>query len=137
MEKDNFENEVITKTVMPSGLLTGMTVGTLQEDFPLCEADFLRLKMNQSFTKTWAVNFLFAAIGFGLSIAPKFINELSGKTNQISKAEWITLFAGFAVSAILYVLDFCLPNERKSAMKIIEQHFKNAPKSRQIIQGKK
>ena len=86
MDKVTYKNEVITHTVVPSDLLTGMTIGTLQEDFPLNEADFLRLKARQTTTASLAVNFLFATIGYGISIAPKWISELAGKTNQLTQA---------------------------------------------------
>ena len=133
MSKVVYKNETITHSVEPDNLLTGMTVGTLQEDFPLNEGDFLRLKMNQVATTTWAVNFLFATIGYGISIVPKWLSELAGQPNQVSQAEWMTLLFGVVIALIIYGIGFLLPNERKSTMKKIEQHFNNAPKSRQVI----
>ena len=38
MTEGIFENQVITQTVMTENILTGVSIGTFQEDFQLCEA---------------------------------------------------------------------------------------------------
>ena len=36
-----YKDQVITQTVMTEDLFTGVSIGTFQENFQLCEADFL------------------------------------------------------------------------------------------------
>ncbi len=48
MSKTVYQNEVITHTVVTGDLLSGATVGTLQEGYPLREANYLREKCFQT-----------------------------------------------------------------------------------------
>ncbi|MDC7701610.1 hypothetical protein [Vogesella indigofera] len=65
------ENQVITQqTLVTQNLFTGVSIGTFQEDFQLCKADFLRLKSEGSPMATWSLIILFASIGYGMSILP-------------------------------------------------------------------
>lgn len=136
MTKNVFEDEVITQTVVTDNVLTGVSIGTLQADFLLCEADFLRLKGQGSPFVTWSLNVLFATIGYAMSILPKWVSELLGKTEKVSQSEWITLGICVAISLCLLFLGKVMPNERKEVLNRISQHFKSAPKSRQFFRGK-
>ena len=78
-----YENQVITHTVMAANVFTGVSIGTFQEDFQLCEADFLRLRNEETALTTWSLNILFASIGYGMSILPKWISEIAGKTEKV------------------------------------------------------
>lgn len=138
MTQEIYENQVITQTlVTQENLLTGVAIGTFQEDFQLCEADFLRLKSEGSAMATWSLNILFASIGYGMSILPKWISEISGKPEKVTQSEWAVLALGIAVSAVLFVINKLIPNEKKALLSRMDQHFKSAPKSRQFVRGKK
>jgi len=137
MTKTTYENEIITQTLMTTDMLTGMAIGTLQEDFLLNEADFLRLKNEVSSFSTWALNVLFATIGYAISILPKWISELAGRAEHVSASEWTALIIGLVLAAILYTASHYLPNEKNKLMKRMDQHFKDAPKSRQIFRGQR
>ena len=138
MTQGIFENQVITHTlVTQENLLTGVAIGTLQEDFQLCEADFLRLKSDSSPMTTWSLNILFASIGYGMSILPKWISEISGKPEKVSQSEWAVLALGIAVSILLIVVNKFIPNEKKELLNRMAHHFKSAPKTRQFVTGKK
>jgi hypothetical protein len=137
MTEGIFENQVITQTVMTENILTGVSIGTFQEDFQLCEADFLRLKNEGSTLSTWSLNVLFAAIGFGMSILPKWISEISGKPEKVSQSEWAVLAAGVAISALLFLVNKFVPNEKKELLSRMALHFKSAPKTRQFVRGQK
>lgn len=132
-----FKNQVITQTVMTENILTGVSIGTFQEDFQLCEADFLRLKNEGSALSTWSLNILFAAIGFGMSILPKWISEISGKPEKVSQSEWAVLAAGIAISALFFVANKFVANEKKELLNRMALHFKSAPKTRQFVRGQK
>lgn len=135
MTKTTYENEIITETVVASNLLSGMSIGTIQADFLLNEADFIRLKSQESQITTWALNILFAGIGYGLSILPKFINSLAGKGDVVSLSEWAVLIICIVVSGSLFIAGRFLPTEKSALLKKMEAHFKSAPKSQQIIRG--
>lgn len=136
MAEDMYANQVITQTVVTENLFTGFSIGTFQEDFQLCEADFLRLKNDGTALSTWSMNTLFAAIGYGISILPKWFSELAGKPEKVSQAEWAALGAGLAVSLVLFIVGKFIPNEKKDLLSRMAKHFKSAPKSRQFVRGK-
>lgn len=138
MTQGMFENQVITETLVTrENLLTGVAIGTFQEDFQLCEADFLRLKSEGSLMATWSLNILFASIGYGMSILPKWISEISGKPEKVSQSEWAVLAIGIVISVVFFSINKFVPNERKQLLNQMDQHFKSAPKTRQLVRGKK
>ncbi len=137
MAEKIYENQVLTQTVLAENLLTGVSIGTFQEDFQLCEADFFRLTNDGTPLSTWAANILFAAIGYGISILPKWFSELAGKPEKVSQAEWAALAAGLAVSFLLFIAGKYMPNERKDLLNRMAHHFRSAPKSRQVVRGQK
>lgn len=130
-----YENQVITQTVMTENLFTGLSIGTFQEDFQLCEADFLRLRNEGTALTTWSLNILFASIGYGMSILPKWISEIAGKAEKVSQSEWAAL--GLAASLVLFLTSKFIPNEKKELLKRMDQHFKSAPKTRQFVREQK
>lgn len=133
MTEQRYKGKVITKTVMVSNMLTGTSVGTWQEDYPLREVDFVHIKNGKPITYIWANSILLATFGFGLNLLAKWYSQ----TDKITKGEWIAFDFGVGISVILYIIGVCLPNERKKVMNDIENHFKNAPKSRQAVKGVK
>lgn len=135
MTQGVYENKVITQTVMADNLFTGLSIGTFQEDFQLCEADFLRLRNERTPLSNWSLNILFATIGYGISILPKWISDLAGKPEKVSLSEWAALVAGLAVSLALYLIGKLFPNEKKQLLGRMAQHFKCAPKTRQFVRG--
>lgn len=136
MTKNVYQNEVITKTVVTEDLLTGVSIGTLQADFLLCEADFMRLKGEGSVFVTWSLNVLFATIGYAMSILPKLISDLVGKDERVSQSEWVALGIFSAISLLLFLLSKVMHNEKKELLKSISKHFKSAPKSRQLVRDR-
>jgi len=132
-----YANQVITQTVMTENLFTGVSIGTFQEDFQLCEADFLRLRNEGTALTIWSLNILFASIGYGMSILPKWISDLTGKPEKVSQSEWATLAVCLAVSLVLFIVSKFVSNEKKELLNRMAQHFKSAPKTRQIIRGQK
>ncbi|MFZ5842564.1 MAG: hypothetical protein ACOY3E_06625 [Pseudomonadota bacterium] len=137
MTESAYENQVITRTVVTENVFTGVCIGTFQEDFQLCEADFLRLKNNGTTLGAWATNVLFAAIGYGVSILPKWFSEIAGKEAVVSQAEWAALAACLLISVALFFIGKFLPNEKKELLNRMDKHFRTAPKSRQFIRGQK
>lgn len=137
MIESRVENQVITHTVMTENIFTGVSIGTFQEDFQLCEADFLRLKSEGSPLATWSLNILFASIGFGMSILPKWISEIAGRPEKVSQSEWAALFIGLVVSLMFLIASKFMLNEKKELLNRMARHFKSAPKTRQFVRGQK
>lgn len=131
------EDQNITETILVHGLLSGAAIGTWQADFPLTALDFEHIKNGKPITFNWANSILLTTIGFGLNLIGKGASQLAGIQQQIYVGEWIALGIGFAISIILYLIGFALPNDRKRVMKAIQEHFKNSPKQRQLVKGER
>lgn len=136
MPESIYEDRIITETVPVHGLFTGMSIGTFQEDFQLCEADFLRLTNESTPLTSWAVNALFTYVGYAISILPKLISEITGKSESVSRSEWIVLIIGLLVIVVLFIMSKRTPNEKKELLERMSMHFKSAPKTR-LVRGQK
>jgi hypothetical protein len=132
-----YKDTVLTKTFVATDLLTDTAIGTWQEDYPLREVEFERIKNGKPVTFIWANSIFLTTLGFGLNLLAKGYSHFTDGTPPIHKGEWIALSSGLAVSVILYIIGLCLPNNRKKVMKTIEQHFKSAPTTRQAYRGPK
>jgi hypothetical protein len=130
-------NQTLTETVVLDGdPLTGARVGSFQVDFPLCEADYVRLRHGDTWLSRISVSIFSGAIGFGISVLPKFISQNSGGKESVSMPEW-QAFAGVAVlGGILFGISFFLPNENKEVLSRIANHFQSEPRTRQLLRSK-
>lgn len=137
MAEQIYKNKVITQTVIAENLLTDTSVGTWQEDYPLREVDFVHIKNGKPITYIWANSILLTTFGFGLNLLAKWLSPTNDNVTQITNGEWIAFGCGVAAATILYIIGCLAPNERKTVMNDIENHFKNAPKSRQAVKGAK
>jgi hypothetical protein len=137
MLKTIYKNEIITSTLATPDWLSGAIIGTFQEDYSLCSDDYRKLKTSKPVTLGLASGMFLLTLGYGISLFPKLLDKLTGKPVEFATSEWVTFLAGICLSIILYVIGFALPNDRKAVMKKIENHFKQAPKFRQIIREKK
>lgn len=133
---NRIENQQITETVPVHGLVSGAQMGTWQADYQLTALDFEHLKNGKPITFAWAQSLFLATLGFSLSIAGKgAAANFFGAQQEILVGEYITLCIGFAISVVLYVIGLFFPNEKKRVMTEIKNHFKNAPRHRQLVQG--
>lgn len=131
-----YKDKVLTETVIATeDLLSGATVGTWQEDYPLRQVEFEWIKNSNSISLIWANSILLTTIGFGLNLLPKGYSNITSNAPPISKGEWIAFCSGLVAAIILYLVGLLLPNNRKKVMKAIEQHFNNAPARRQAYRG--
>lgn len=133
-----YKDKVLTETfIATEDLLSGTTIGTWQEDYPLRQVEFEWIKDSNPMTFIWANSILLTTLGFGLNLLAKGYSAFTSNTPPIGKSEWIAFFSGLAASAVLYVVGVFLPNKRKKVMTKIEQHFKNAPTRRQAYRGQR
>jgi hypothetical protein len=129
------ENQQITETIIVHGLMSGASVGTWQADYPLTALDFEHIKNGKPVTFNWANSILLAGVGFGLNLLGKGVSQLAGIQQQIYIGEWIAFGSAVVVSFVLYFIGLLLPNDRKRVMTEIQDHFKSAPKQRQVVKG--
>jgi hypothetical protein len=128
------EGERFQETLNLKVSRTEPAIASLQEDFGLCEADFLRLKNGDPKPLLWASAVFWAAVGLGLAVLGKYLDKLL--TNPATKIENWEIYGtavAFLVAALLYLIGQLLPNERKKVMKDIENHFSKAPRTRHIV----
>ncbi|MEH6629125.1 MAG: hypothetical protein V7739_22045 [Motiliproteus sp.] len=130
---ENISNQTLDKTTVVSGLSSGSSVGTWQADYPLTARDYEHLRHGKPVTFNWANSILLTTIGFGLNILGKFLSQQAGVEITIYIGEWIALSIGFGASVILYSIGLALPNDRKTIMKQLKDHFDNSPKKRQML----
>ena len=130
-------NQALTETIVLSeDPLSGAKFGSFQVDFPLCEADYVRLRHGDTWLSRISAGVLSGAIGFGISILPKFISQNSGGKESVSMPEW-QAFAWVTVSGgIALAISFFLPNEKKKVLSRIAKHFKSEPRTRQLLRSK-
>lgn len=116
---------------------TEPSISSMQEDFALCEADYLRLKNGKSKGSDVAITFFLASIGFGIAFAAKYVASLfDGKTFLYETWEWVAPAIAATISLVIYLVYLCLPNDHKRVMKAVEEHFKTAPRTRHIKEAK-
>ena len=132
---ENISNQQLDQTMFVAGLSSGASVGTWQEDYPLTGRDYEHLRNGKPVTFNWANSILLTSIGFGLNILGKYLSQKSGVIITIYVGEWIALSVGVGVSVVLYLIGLALPNDRKTIMKKLRDHFDNSPKKRQMLQG--
>jgi hypothetical protein len=135
ISNQNISNQNIGETVIVPDLLSGITIGTLQADYLLNGRDYEHLRSGKPITFNWANSILLTSVGMGLSLLGRFLSQKFDPSIVIHWGEWVALGIGFAVSIILYLIGFALPDDRKTMMKKLKNHFDSSPKKRQIMQG--
>lgn len=123
----------LSQPVTVNDLFNGQSVTTMQQPYLLTEADFLRLKGSPPITATLATIVFSGTVGYALSLGPKITPMLGGGQSQLTSGEINTMIAGTILSFALYIIGFCLPNDKKNIMKKITRHFDNAPPSSHIV----
>lgn len=128
------EGQRFTETFPATADRTEPSIGSLQADFPLCEADFLRLKNGNPKMLTAAYSVLLTAVGLGLSLGGKYAEAIINRLLvPIPKWEVYGFASAIALAAILYFAGLFLPNDKKKVMNDIETHFKKSPRTRHIV----
>lgn len=132
--KDIVQGQVFKETITLETDSTNPIIGSLQADFGLCEADYLRIKNGYPKTLIWAHSILLANAGLGISILGKYIDRiLNGSNTPILAWEKYGFISALIVSFFLYLLGIFLPNEKKKVMKDIKNHFEYSPRTKHIV----
>lgn len=137
MTDRNFKNAHLTETVVVSGSVSEVVIASLQEDYALNEADYIRLTSEWNSLKGWSVNFFFVTLGYAMSLAPSFFPRNGAIEAMPSNGEVIVLCTSSAITILFYAIGSFIPNERKTLLKRIGNHFKNAPRSRHVMRNDK
>jgi hypothetical protein len=130
---NRIENQLITETIPVHGLLSGVAIGTWQADYMLNAVEFEHIKNGKPITFNWANSILLTTIGFGLNLLAKAASQFAGVSQQVYFGEYIAFGCGVTISISLYLIGLALPNDRRITMTTIQNHFKSAPKQRQVV----
>jgi len=137
MDKDDPDTQL--NGPQPVGIRNGFTtpaaVFAAQSTFPLTHVDYLHLTGRPPITETYAINWLFAVLGFALSLSPKFLELLRGQAGPTTN-EWLSLAGGAAVALIIYLVGWLLPNSRRDLLKRLKKHFATTQVSYHLGGGK-
>ena len=110
---------------------TEATISSTQDDFPLCEADFLRLKNGKAKGLDIAITFFLTSLGSLILFGAKYLASIfDNKPFVFESWEWIAPLIAAAISIIIYIFSSLLPNDRKRVWNAIEGHFKKSPRVR-------
>ncbi len=129
---EDIKNEELTQTTHFDNIITGVKVGTWQENFQLTALQFEYIKNGHSQWHNWASNILIASITSLLLILAKITSNFFGEKQIITNLELYALGSAIILSIILYVIAFFIPNNNKKTMKKIQDHFKELPEIQQI-----
>ncbi|PKH86990.1 hypothetical protein [Colwellia sp. Bg11-28] len=112
---------------------TEATISSTQEDFPLCEADFIRLKNGKAKGLDIAITFFLTSLGSLILFGAKYLASiLDNKLFVYESWEWIAPLIAAVISIVIYISSTIIPNDRKRVWSAIEAHFKKAPRIRHI-----
>ncbi|HCM1322170.1 TPA: hypothetical protein N2907_004514 [Vibrio parahaemolyticus] len=138
MNDEIISNQVRSESLQFSlDVRTEAKINSTQEDFALCEADYLRLRDGKSKGVGVALTFFLTSIGFGISFVSKYVaSVVSSGMFTYESWEWIAPLIAGSISLVIYVIYAVIPNEHKKVMKAIESHFKSAPRMRHVVEVK-
>ena len=132
-----FNNQRIDKPIIVADVMNGQTIAMLQAVYPLSEADFVRLRGGTPITAAAAVMIFSGVVGYAIGLGPKLESLITGDQPLMSSGEIKTIAGWSAISLAIYLIGYCLPNERTSVMKKLSNHFKATKSSTHIIGGGK
>ena len=132
-----YEDKQLSQPIVLADLLNGESIATLQAAFALTEADFLRLQGGPPITATLATILFSGVVGYAISLGPKLEPMLAGGSSQLNSGETKTIVIGVISSLALYGIGYFWPNNRKTVMARIDQHFKTSKPSTHLVGGTK
>ena len=159
MSEDSLiENRNVSEPIRLSGAYTGSSLtATVQPDFPLCEADYLRLTQSRTNLKEWANNFVVATIGGSLVVCGKFITSIFHASTSVNPPannpainpvispvikptieawELWTLGIGFVIAILLFLLSSKYPSDKSKTLSDMKKHFSSNPRQHQVMKNR-
>lgn len=109
-------------------------IASLQCDFSLCEADYVRLTTRGSRFLDASVAVLLICVGFGISVVAKLASAWWFHTAaKVESWEYWALAISVLVASILAVISRLVPNEKRSLLKEMKAHFESYPRQRKVM----
>lgn len=148
-EESRIEDRSLTEPIKLSSAFYGSALtATVQPDFPLCEADYLRLTSSGSSLKDWAANFFLATLGGALIIGGKFLARIksnisdpnptaSGSNATIEEWEFWAVGIGFLIAFFLYLASLKLPSDKSRTLARMKDHFSSNPRQHHVMKARK
>lgn len=123
---EDYTDQDLREPVVISQLQNNQSVSTIQEAFLLSEADFIRIKANNSKTSAAAGLIFSGIVGYAIGLGPKLAPLLNDQPSTIEFPEIVTIVVGTIASLVIYFIGQCLPNEKKEVIKKINTHFEDS-----------
>jgi hypothetical protein len=129
------EGQTIRQTYeLAADIVSEPMIASLQCDFSLCEADYLRLTTRGSRLADASIAVLLLSVGFGISIAAKHASAWWTHTApKVDGWEYWALAIGIVATVILAVLSRLVPNEKRALLKAMKKHFESHPRQRKVM----
>ena len=158
-EDSLIENREVSEPIKLTAVYSGSSLtATVEPDFHLCEADYLRLTQSRTNLKEWANNFLVASIGGVLVVCGKFVASIFYASNPVNPPasntainpaisptinppinptieawELWTLGIGFVVAILLFGLSLKFPSDKSKTLADMKKHFSSNPRQHQVM----
>jgi hypothetical protein len=131
MINNQIENQRLDKTIhLELEVKTEPKISSMQEDFLLCEADFVRLKNGKSKASIIAISFFLASIGFGVSFIAKYLASfLDANSFSFETWEWVAPVISSVISLVIYLVCLAIPNDHTK----VRKQLKNISKYHQEL----
>jgi H+/Cl- antiporter ClcA len=135
MDSVKVEGQTIGQTYeLDADIVGEPTIASLQCDFFLCEADYVRLTTRASKFLDASVAVLLISVGFGISVAAKLASAWWSHTAaKVESWEYWALAICILVAGILAVVSRLVPNEKRSLLKQMKEHFESHPRQRKVM----
>jgi len=109
------------------------TLEMIQAYYPLCEADYLRIKNIFQDPSSYILVIFSASASIAIIwLAKLFQVYVMGITLTIDTYEWLAPSIGVFVSLALFIICRFVPTEKKQVMNDIKDHFHKSPRKKQI-----
>lgn len=131
------DQQQLSEPIALSDFETGAALASFQEPFILTHADFLHLQSSNQTATAWATNFMAAALGYAISVAPKVVDKIHGVPDSGLKAGEVWVIGGAVfVSVLLFILGHYLPSDRRKVISRITSHFESAKVTHRVMKDK-
>ena len=110
------------------------TIASLQCDFLLCEADYLRLTTRGLELTDASIAFLLLSVGLALPVVAKQAAAMWARAPaNVETWEYWALGFGFFVAIVLGIVSRLVPDEKRTLLKEMKEHFKSNPRQRKVM----
>jgi len=109
-------------------------IASLQCDFPLCEADYLRLTTGSSRFARARIALLYLSLGYGIPFAAKLVSKWwSDASTNIEPWELWSLVISIVLFFVCALVAISILDEKRILLRTMKEHFERNPRQRAIV----